>query len=74
LLLELVDATESEAQTMGDGVAPWYYEQLAIIYRKRRDVASEVGVLERFARAPRAPGVGPRKLVQRLEKARRLAS
>jgi hypothetical protein len=74
LLLELVDATESEAKAMRHGVAPWYYEQLAIIYRKRGDGAGEVAVLERFARAPHAPGVGPSKLADRLEKARRLAN
>jgi hypothetical protein len=37
LLLELVDATEEESRVLGTGVAPWYYEQLAIIYRKHKD-------------------------------------
>jgi hypothetical protein len=74
LLLELVDATEGEARATGQGVAPWYYEQLAIIARKRKDGAAEVAILERFARAPHAPGVGPRKLAERLDKARRLTS
>ena len=32
LLLILVDAAEAEASANGWGVAPWYYEHLAIIY------------------------------------------
>jgi hypothetical protein len=74
LLLELVEATEQEAHALGHGVAPWYYEQLAILARKRKDAAAEVAILERFARAPHAPGVGPKKLAERLEKAQRLTS
>jgi hypothetical protein len=34
LLLELVEATESESISKGWGVSPWYYEELAKIYRK----------------------------------------
>ena len=47
LLLRCVEATEAESMREGLGVAPWYYEQLAIIYRKRKDVAAEVAILER---------------------------
>jgi hypothetical protein len=72
LLLELVDATEEEARETGAGVAPWLYEQLGIIYRKRKDRDAEIAILERFARAPHAPGAGPRKLAERLQKARAL--
>lgn len=74
LLLQLVDGTEAEAKAAGGrwGVAPWYYEQLAIIYRKERRFAEEVRILERYARQPKAPGVGPGKLSARLEKARTL--
>lgn len=70
LLLELVDTTEAEARDEGSGVAPWYYEQLAIIYRKRKEPTAEVPILERFERAPHAPGASPAKLRERLEKAR----
>jgi hypothetical protein len=72
--LELVDAIEAEAFQEGWGVAPWYYEQLAIIYRKRKDAMAEVEILERYASAPHAPGAGPEKLRQRLQKARHLAA
>jgi hypothetical protein len=74
LLLELVGATEKEALVEGWGVAPWYYEQLAIIYRKRRDAASEVAVLERFANQKHAPGTQPPQLLERLKKAQALSA
>lgn len=74
LLLRLVDATEEEAKAQKWGVAPWYYEQLAIIYRKRKDLDAEVRILERFARQPHAPGATPPKLLERLQKARLLRS
>ncbi len=72
LLLELVDATESEDAAQRWGVAPWYYEQLAISYRKRGEVRSEIQILERFARQRHAGGVAPPELLGRLEKARTL--
>jgi hypothetical protein len=74
LLLELLEAVEAEAYAREWGVAPWYYEQLAVIYRKRKDAPAEVAVLERYAAARHAPGVGPEKLRQRLDKARQIAS
>lgn len=37
LLLELVKAVEGEARVNQWAVAPAYYEQLAIIYRKQKD-------------------------------------
>ena len=35
LLLEEVARQEAAARTTGRGVAPWYYEQLAVIYSKQ---------------------------------------
>ncbi|MBW2090339.1 MAG: hypothetical protein JRI37_15425 [Deltaproteobacteria bacterium] len=53
LLLRLIDAVEREAKLDksygGDGFcAPWYYEQLAIIYRKEKRYSEEVAILERL--------------------------
>jgi hypothetical protein len=70
LLLRLVDATEAEARSERWGVAPWYYEQLAILYARRKDVPAEIGIIERYERQPKAPGVGPAKLAARLARAR----
>jgi hypothetical protein len=74
LLLRSVDATERESRVAGRGwgVAPWYYEQLAIIYRKEKRYRDEVAILERYERQPKALGAGPAKLKQRLQKARQL--
>lgn len=68
LLLHLVDATEDECRSDGLGVAPWYYERLAIIYRKQHRREDEISILERFASQPHAPGASPQKLLDRLEK------
>lgn len=74
LLSKLVDATENESKEAGEGwgVAPWYYEQLAILYRKENRYDDEIAILERYGRQPKAPGAGPGKLAERLKKARRL--
>jgi hypothetical protein len=74
LLLELVKATEAESKKERLGVAPWYYEQLAIIYRKLKDYTSEVRILERYARHRHAPGVKPAVLEKRLQRAKSLLS
>ncbi|QIB50365.1 hypothetical protein [Pseudomonas sp. OIL-1] len=57
----------------GWGVAPWYYEQLAILYRKEKQYQKEVEILERYKKQEKAPGVGPQKLADRLVKAKELA-
>lgn len=71
LLLTLVDATEKEAKKAG-GVAPWYYEKLAVIYRKQKRYEDEVAILERFERQPKSAGALPKKLAERLIKTRLL--
>ena len=70
LLLKLVEATEAESSVEGDGVAPWYYEQLAIMFRKADRLDDEIRILERFAAQKHARGSSPPKLLSRLEKAR----
>ena len=73
LLLKLIVATESQSNLEGFGVAPWYYEQLAIIYRKEKRYADEVAILERYDAQPKAPGAKPKVLADRLMKARKIA-
>ena len=58
LLNRLVEATEADARANKYAPAPWYYDQLAMLYRKRKDPAAELAVLERYAAF--APGVGVR--------------
>lgn len=74
LLIELVKATEAESAANGMGVAPAYYSELAILYRKQKEYSKEVSILERFANQKHAPGVMPAKLLDRLNKARKLAA
>lgn len=63
----------SEGRTENNwGVAPWYYEQLAIIYRKEKQYRKEVEILERYERQVKAPGAGAQKLANRLVKAKEL--
>jgi hypothetical protein len=50
LLLEMVEAVEAESKKMNYGVAPWYYEQLAIIYNKMKLRDKEIEILERFSK------------------------
>ncbi len=70
LLLEICDATEAEAAAEGVGVAPAAYERLATIYRRRKDRAAEIAILERYEAVPHAPGATPAKLAERLARLR----
>jgi hypothetical protein len=68
LLLNLLPAIEAEAKGDGIAPAPWYYEQLAIIYGKQKRYEDQVAVLERVCGFP---GAQPR-LQDRLDKARKV--
>jgi hypothetical protein len=70
LLLALLDAVEAENKAEKLGVAPWYYEQLAIIYRQRKAYAAEIGVLERADAQPHRNG--PPMFAERIGKAKAL--
>lgn len=67
LLLKILDANEAQARIPGGVLAPWWYEQLAIIYRKQKNYTAEVAVLERHAAQPGSFG-----LVLRFHKAKML--
>lgn len=68
-----MDAVEAEAALEGWQPAPWFYEQAAIVHRKRADYDAEVAVLERYLRVcgPLRP---KRELADRLSKARELVA
>lgn len=72
LLLRLIVAMEEVCKKNNEGVGPWYYNELAKIYRKKKEYKKEVAILEQFSRQKHARGVGPKKLLERLEKAREL--
>lgn len=74
LLNGLVKAVEGEAKNEGWGVAPWYYEQIAIICRKQGDLAGELAILQRYDKQPAAPGASPSKMAARLRKVTELVA
>jgi hypothetical protein len=75
LLIELVNATEAESEAKeGLGVAPAYYNELAMLYRKQKEYSKEISILERFAKQIHAYGAMPAKLLERLEKAKKRAT
>lgn len=48
LLIRLLSAVEEESIITGHVKPPWYYNELAKIYRKQGDYESELSVLERY--------------------------
>lgn len=70
ILLDAVEAIEVESRSTGGGVAPWFYEQLAIIYRRLARPEDELSILERFEAQAKLPGATPAKLAERLAKIR----
>ena len=71
-LLELVDATEEDSLFTGLGVAGAYYEELAAIFRERKEYTNEIEILSRYMRQRHTFG-DPRQeiLKKRLERAKR---
>lgn len=71
LLLRLLPAVDAEAFAKGWPIAPWYYEQLAIIYRKAKRPEDEIAILQRYVDAHAGLDEQPfKKLTLRLAKAR----
>jgi len=70
LLLSECDRQEADSAAKGWGVAPWYYEQLAIIYRQSKRFDDELAILERYDRQLKAPGAKPAQLKARLDDVR----
>ncbi len=71
ILFHKVEMQENNQNNQG-GVAPYYYHELAKLYRKQKEYSKEVSILERFAKQKHAPGVMPAKLLERLSKAKLL--
>ena len=73
LLEQLVIVVEDEAAHSAFGtewkLAPWYYEQLAIVYRKLKRYGDEALILERYIRHPNAIADRSRTFLARQQKA-----
>ena len=72
ILKQEVDRTERDNKINHWGVAPAWYRELAIIYRKQKDYKNEVKILERYMAQKKAPGDMKNKIAERLEKAKSL--
>lgn len=73
LLSALIDAVEQESSSKGPGwtLAPWYYEQAAICFRKQGMKEAEIAVLQRHVETSFAHNARPvEKILQRLKKVR----
>ena len=68
--LTLLERIEADPESQNYGVAPAYYERVAVILRKLGRRKEEIAILERFAKQKQAPATNPNQLIQRLEKLR----
>jgi hypothetical protein len=72
-LLALVDATEEDDLFTGSGVESAYYEELAKIYRKRKEYLKEIKILARYSRHRHQYGDTRQEILkERLEEAKKL--
>lgn len=72
-LLALVDATEEDDLFTGSGVVSAYYEELAKIYRKRKEYLKEIKILARYGGRRHANEDSRQEILkERLEKAKKL--
>jgi hypothetical protein len=74
LLLALIATVETEARIKLSYVAPWYYEELAKLYRHRQDYAAELAVIERYKHQPHGADSPDDDVLKREAKARELLS
>jgi hypothetical protein len=70
LLMEIIDATERVALIDGLEPPPAYTKRVAVIFRRRGDLAGEIDVLERWLAAC-PPDRGDGEINERLARAKR---
>jgi hypothetical protein len=70
ILLEIIEALKAEAKAEGPHwfLAPWYFEQLAIIYRKQKSIEKERYILEQYLNLNKIDGKGETPLEVRYRK------
>jgi hypothetical protein len=72
LLLILIKAVEIESEAKDWSLAPYYYRQLAIIYRKQKLYDKEIAILERYIRKNKKWSKDrPFEFIKRIEKAKK---
>lgn len=70
ILLKIIEALKAEAKAEGPHwfLAPWYFEQLAIIYRKQKSIEKERNILEQYLNLNKIDGKGETPLEVRYRK------
>lgn len=66
ILFWCIEQTEIESRTFSYGVGPYYYDELAKLYKSMQRTDLEIDILQRFSEQRHAPGVMPPKLLKRL--------
>jgi hypothetical protein len=69
-LSELIEASEKQHLAQGKGVCPWYYDQLAQVYRNHQRYVEELTTLQRFSTQTHPPHPSVQVLLGRLSSAR----
>lgn len=74
ILLKIIEALKAEAKAEGPHwfLAPWYFEQLAIIYRKQKLIESEKYILEQYLHLNKIDGKGETPLEVRYRKVKEM--
>lgn len=69
LLKKTVSMIEEEVKKNKKEIpAPWYYEQLAIVYRKEKEYENEIEILEKYLQYPNAVSTYIPKFKERIKK------
>lgn len=68
LLNQLIIVVETEATITESVLPPFYYEQLAILYRKEKQLEKEIKILERYIQVTSRYGEPSLRLIERLDK------
>ncbi|HNQ69004.1 MAG TPA: hypothetical protein PKN32_11540 [Bacteroidales bacterium] len=72
ILLKIIKVLEEEAKIEGEDwfIAPAYFEELAIIYRKQDKISDEIKILEHYFKLSKMTGNGKFFLEERYRKAK----
>lgn len=74
ILLKIIEALKAEAKAEGSHwfLAPGYFEQLAIIYRKQKSIEKERCILEQYLKLNKIDGKGETPLEVRYRKVKEM--
>lgn len=72
LLCKLAGAVEQESKVADSYPAPWYFKQLAILFRKEKRYDEEIAILEKYISLAAQTDGAPEDIKKRLEKAKAL--